>query len=249
MNQKGYRALQLILLIILILSVKNGLGYVMENRKQEAAIEKMLRDVEVIKEEIGTEEPEGKDSEKGEEKKNSGEEFVAKIRKDIPDAVGYFEIPGTKMQHIVVQGKDNDFYLDHDPYKNPSVLGSVFMDVENKGQGSDENTILYGHNVRRGTFFGGLKGYKDEKFRKEHPRFYLTTKEGQETYRIFGVLGVDEYADYRKMIHSEEEFQEWLKTLSEQQVVYFDPPSYGKTVTLSTCESKGTRLVVVGIKE
>lgn len=63
------------------------------------------------------------------------------------------------INYPIVQGSDNDFYLHH-TYKKESIFaGSIFVDCKNTKDFSDQNTIVYGHNMKNGSMFGTLKQY------------------------------------------------------------------------------------------
>lgn len=48
-------------------------------------------------------------------------------------------------------------------------LGAIFMDMKNKSDFSDRNTMIYGHNLKvGGEMFSQLKKYEEESFYKEH---------------------------------------------------------------------------------
>lgn len=238
-RKKIYTLLQVLFAVVILVALFRIHSYYKENREQVAVQEQVaeLMKEAVKKEEVKELTPEEK-----------GKSAVEELRKEIPDAVGYIDFPETKMQHVVVQGEDDEFYLNHDAYKRPTELGAVFMDSRNDGNGKDSNTVLYGHNVRRGTFFGGLKQFKNREFLDSHPYFFFTSRAGTETYRIFAVLHANEYADYRRMINNETQFKEWMEYLKTLDPFYFEEQDYTKTLTLSTCQSPGTRMVVIGKK-
>ena len=83
---------------------------------------------------------------------------------------------GTDIDFPIVQGKDNDFYLDHN-YKNQyHAFGSVYMDYRNSSDFSDLNTVLYGHNVRSGHVFHDLVKYNDENVVNDQPYIIVDTQ-------------------------------------------------------------------------
>ena len=91
-----------------------------------------------------------------------------KLEEINPDVIAWIEIPGLEISYPVVQGRDNDYYLHHLITGENHKSGSIFMDFHNQEDLSDRNTIIYGHNMKDGSMFGGLKKYRDPSFYEEH---------------------------------------------------------------------------------
>ncbi len=62
------------------------------------------------------------------------------------------------MDYPVVRGKDTSFYLNHSFEGKDSVSGVIFTDPFTEPFASG-HTVLYGHNMKDGSMFGGLKAY------------------------------------------------------------------------------------------
>ena len=141
MNKNVLKGLQLILVLVLVFSLgKIGLYYKDQHvyDRNEARIEEKYR---------AGEKAAAEDADK------AAAEKIAALKKDYPDLVAWIEIPGTPLSLPVVQGKDNDYYLNHDIEKSRNALGVPFMDYRNKADFSDQNTIIYGHRVKNGKVF------------------------------------------------------------------------------------------------
>lgn len=78
------------------------------------------------------------------------------LKKINPDIVAWIRIEAAGIDYPVVQGEDNDYYLHHTFRGEPNIAGSIFMDYRNEDF-MDEKVILYGHNMRDGSMFAGLK--------------------------------------------------------------------------------------------
>ncbi len=63
------------------------------------------------------------------------------------------------INYPIVHGKDNETYLHRTYEKNYNFAGTIFVDYENKGDFSDCNTIVYGHNMKNGSMFAQLKKF------------------------------------------------------------------------------------------
>ena len=169
---------------------------------------------------------------------------VGWIRFDKPDVISY----------PVVQGEDNDKYLEKTFTDNDNLLGAIFVDYRNSGDFSDRNTFIYGHNLQRsGQMFSELKQYKDEEFGKENPYFYIYTPSGEvRTYTIFSAGIVDARSDSYNIKYADDaEFQEYLDQCLEDSLYDFgvEVNADSKIVSLSTCTSvtEDERFLVHGV--
>lgn len=103
------------------------------------------------------------------------------------DYVGWIEIENTAISYPILKGKDNGFYLDRGFDKAYDTRGSIFMDYRNFGQGFDQHTILYGHNMKDGSMFGELQAYKDPEFMEDNPYIILEDLYEKRTFKIISV--------------------------------------------------------------
>lgn len=175
-----------------------------------------------------------------------------------PQIKGWIAIPDTSISFPLLQGEDNDYYLKHDIYGQANRYGSIFVDCDADLYGSESNLIIYGHHMRDGSMFGGLKAYREESYYREHPSFFLYLPEEEREYEIIAVLHNDifsreqepfQYYDYAHILN-EEMFAEYYRGIKEYAL--YDTgvsASYGdELVTLCTCDYGGReqRLLVVG---
>ena len=131
-------------------------------------------------------------------------EAIRDLRKRFPDVIGRIKIEGTVIDYPVVQGIDNEFYLDHNFRGEAHDFGAIFLDADHDPEFRTKNAVLYGHNVRSGKMFDPLAGYKDEAFFKEHPEIELTTLNEPRTYRVFAAFNAEPDAAYRFEDYSKE---------------------------------------------
>lgn len=137
-----------------------------------------------------------------------------KLYEQNKDTIGWIEVPGTSVDNVIVQKKDepedakNTYYLDKDFSHQKFRAGTVFMDYRNVfGYQEDqfsENIVLYGHNMADNTMFGSLRRYRqDLEFYKEAPFIKFSSNYKEYDYVIFGLVitsgdadnGGDIYAD------------------------------------------------------
>lgn len=90
-----------------------------------------------------------------------------------PQIKGWIAIPDTQISFPLLQGEDNDYYLKHDIYGQKNRHGAIFVDCDADLYGGEGNLIIYGHHMRDGSMFGGLKAYREESYYREHPSFFL----------------------------------------------------------------------------
>jgi len=170
-----------------------------------------------------------------------------------PDILGWIHIPGTNISYPLLQGKDNNYYLNNTWDHRPSYQGSIFMECKNSAGLEDFNTILYGHNLLDGTMFSQLHLYKAEGFLRENPFIYLITERGILRYRIYAVYetGIDQIT-YRLRFDDAQK-QAFLADGLSRSVhrTGIEPTPEDSILTLSTCTGviRTNRWVVQAILE
>lgn len=103
------------------------------------------------------------------------------------DIVGWLNI-GDGLLSTPVMQRDNEYYLTHDFYGEEDKHGQVFLDKGNSPQLTDDNTILYGHNITSDrSMFNILTRYKDTEFAAEHPVIQLNTLYNRRQYAVAAV--------------------------------------------------------------
>ena len=132
-----------------------------------------------------------------------------------PDVIAWIDIPGLSVSYPVVQRNDNAYYLHHLITGEYNSSGSIFADCHNQPDFTDQNTIIYGHNMKNGSMFGTLSHYQDQALWEENPYFYLyvpgkirsyagydTGVEVAETDRVVTLSTcVSSRRDYRYIVH------------------------------------------------
>lgn len=89
------------------------------------------------------------------------------------DAVAWLYAPGTKIDYVIAQAEDNDYYMHRLLDGTSAKGGTLFADYRCSADFTDWNTIVYGHHMKNGTMFAGLMDYRDPDFYEEHPVMYL----------------------------------------------------------------------------
>jgi len=169
------------------------------------------------------------------------------------DIVAFIDIPGAAIQYAVVQGRDNDFYLERDLYHQDSSYGSIFLDYLNCPYFSDRSSIIYGHNMRSGAKFHNLRFYRDRAFFKENNMITLITMYDVLQYEIFAVF-ITHHLRFNYLQIAFPDNESFLSLINQMSAISEHPVEIEFTgdeqiLILSTCWGGGRtpyRLVVVG---
>ena len=122
----------------------------------------------------------------------------------------WINVEGTNIDYPVVQGSDNDFYLNHDFNKNYLPAGSIFLDYRNDFE-TDYNTVIYGHHMRNSTMFGQMEKFKKEDFFEKNKTITLTSKDDIYEYEIFAIGVYDADFGYNTVnFNDEDDFNNFL---------------------------------------
>ena len=171
------------------------------------------------------------------------------LRQVNPDVIGWILLPDTDINYPILQGTDNEYYLNNTWLKEPNAVGSIFMEHRNLPDFTEYNTILYGHNMINGSMFSDLRHYTGENFHRDHPYVYIVTDGGVLRYEVFSAyqaeLGSTTYGLSFRQEETKKAFL--IHALSSSK---FDmgmaPELTDRILTLSTCSGTGstTRWVV-----
>ena len=119
------------------------------------------------------------------EVQNNGDKFIIDfdaLMELNPDTIGWIRFDEPEIiSYPIVKSHDNEEYLTKTFSDNDNKLGSIFVDMNNKSDFSDRNTLIYGHNMRVGNqMFSQIRKYGDNEFREENPYFYIYTPDNVE---------------------------------------------------------------------
>lgn len=180
------------------------------------------------------------------------------LREKNPDIYAWIYIPGTNIDYPVCQSSEDDnFYLDHNIYKEYQFSGTIYSQSMNSRDFDDRVTVLYGHNMLNGSMFATLHNFGDQDFFDEYNTAFVFTKDKLLTYLIYAAYSYDD----RHILNSfhvqyDDAFLDYIDSTT-------DPHSYdaivrdgvepgldSKILTLSTCTNDGsdsTRYLVQGV--
>lgn len=159
-----------------------------------------------------------------------------------PEIVGYILIPNTRISYPIVYSEERLKYLSINVESNPSRSGAIFIDSNNAADFSDDNTIIYGHNMADDSMFGTLSNYLDDPdYFNQHAYIYIYTPNGVQLYRIFSSQLIDVSSDIYTTLHftSQEEQFDFIKTQAQNSSISPKkmPDEAKDIVMLSTCHS------------
>ena len=143
----------------------------------------------------------------------------ATLNKQNPEAYSWIYIPDTQISLPVMQSaKDDNFYLDHDVYKNYSFPGAIFSQSMNKTDYSDRVTVLYGHNMNNGSMFATLHYFRDKNFFDSHKYIYIYTPTRKLTYKVVSAHDYDDKHILNSYNFKDDKvFQEWIDNAQHPQ--------------------------------
>lgn len=168
----------------------------------------------------------------------------AVLQKQNEDCIGWIYFNQPDISYPVMQGADNNEYLRTTFGGEVRTAGSIFIDAANTADFSDDNTLVYGHNMKDGTMFGQLKKYEEEAFYRKNPQFIIDTPKGRGYYTIYSCYVADvateedsfsisfsdseAYGEYQQLVKKRSLYDTKVEVTPEQ-----------KTVTLVTCNGAG----------
>ena len=184
----------------------------------------------------------------GETAESNAAKFARLVERN-PDFIGWISSEGTNLDYPVMQtGTDReDYYLRRDFNGEYDNYGTPYLD-EHCTLGADDqstNLIIYGHNMKTGTVFGSLTGYKEADYYAAHPTIDFDTLYGDATYEVFAAFPIDihtdtsfNYTELRYIDMDEASFNDFISQVKARSSVDSGiTPVYGdQLLTLSTCE-------------
>ena len=264
-----YYSIYTILALLIILSII----YIANNllsKKQAIQESQLLDKIEIDENQLKevnetTEEANITTQENIEETTNQETERILKVQKlqeENSDIVGWLEIEGTSINHPVLQGTDNEYYMTHNYKKQKSKNGSIFLTKDYDWSIPSSNFLIYGHNLNNGTMFQELLKYAKEEFYKEHSIIRFTTNKEDAEYEIISVFKSRVYYKTEKNVfryyffvnaNSEAEYNEFVQNAKKASLYDINKTAqFGdQLITLSTCSYhiEDGRFAVVGRKK
>lgn len=165
---------------------------------------------------------------KSEESKTIDWSYLKSVNEDI---IAWIEIEGTNINYPIL--KDNNlYYLKHSYNKKYNNNGSIF--TNDTYPFIDEETIIYGHNMKNGSMFSELSKYLNKDFFYSHNIIKIYTPHVNYVGTIFSAysIGIETETNNIKSL----DFTERLKYYREKSKYNVDIENdITKIIKLSTC--------------
>lgn len=166
--------------------------------------------------------------------------------------VAWLTLDDTDIDYPIMQGIDNDEFLNKDPFGKYSLSGSIFLDYRNKADLTDDYSLVYGHHMEHGAMFGALDKYKDRSYYRSHRSGTLMV--GGKAYNLHIFAAAPTYADEYTIFDPTRTDKESVMKFIHENALYCDEPddvSANRILALSTCSSNGSieRFVVFAMIE
>lgn len=175
------------------------------------------------------------------------------LKKQNEDTIGYLKVNGTNIDYVVVQGKDNSYYLSHNYQLDYNREGWIFVDYRNLLDGSDRNLIIYGHNTNDGSMFGSLKNilYEDWYLNPNNHMIDFVTETGNLSYQVFSIYRIYKEDYYIQTEFEDTHYRDFLQTLLNRSFYDFgvDLTEEDSILTLSSCAENSSMRIVLHAKK
>ena len=188
---------------------------------------------------------------------NKGNNDKLVINKDVasvylinPETIGWINVPNTNIDYPVVQGVDNEYYLNHNIYRKSDKNGWVFMDFRSDALNLSDNIILYAHNrYYNGIMFGHLQNMMRYNWYSNPDNQIITLKTLYEElhYKIFSLYKIETTLDYLQVIFPDKDTKMKMFNIVKDRSIYnfnIDLNEDDKILTLSTCADEYNKYVV-----
>lgn len=170
------------------------------------------------------------------------------LKQENEDIIGWIYSENTSINYPVLQGEDNNYYLRRLANGEYNIAGSIFMDFRNNPNLQDNNTIIYGHNMKNDTMFASIQEYKNQEYYDNHNVMYYFTPEKNYVVELFAGYTISVESDiYDLSVIDDEKLQEIISKSDFKSNV--EVTEEDKILTLSTCayEYEGARYILMGI--
>lgn len=176
------------------------------------------------------------------------------------EVVGWLTVDGTNIDYPILQGDTNLDYMNKDVYGEFSLAGSIFLDVRNKPDFSDNYSLIYGHNMDEHLMFGDLALFKEKEFFQKNTTATVMIPGESRKYQVAAVLqisaGTEEIFNPDKWKDNLDGLGKYLEENSiwyHQQLIDLlkKSPDRMEAVSLVTCSDGSTndRTVLILVRE
>ena len=201
-----------------------------------------VSDIKPIELEEAEERKELKSNENREDFPEMEVDFKA-LREKNPDTVGWLYVGSCGISYPIVQGEDNDYYMNHTFEGTVNSSGAIIMDYRDDKYLKDWNTFIYGHNMKNGSMFGSLKKLlKDETLYDSDPYIYVYLPGYIYRYKIFSYYKDKPDSKMYWTADTLQEYRQYIRDALSLSVrdLGVETSEENNMVTLVTCSGSGT---------
>ena len=200
-----------------------------------------VSDIKPIELEEAEERKELKSNENREDFPEMEVDFKA-LREKNPDTVGWLYVGSCGISYPIVQGEDNDYYMNHTFEGTVNSSGAIIMDYRDDKYLKDWNTFIYGHNMKNGSMFGSLKKLlKDETLYDADPYIYVYLPGYIYRYKIFSYYKDKPDSKMYWTADTLQEYRQYIRDALSLSVrdLGVETSEENNMVTLVTCSGSG----------
>lgn len=160
-----------------------------------------------------------------------------------PDVYAWISIPGTDIEYPILQhASDNSYYLNHNIDGSYGYPGCIYTENLNSKDFTDNNTVIYGHNMKNGSMFAGLHKFESKDFFDENREVIIYLPDQVLHYTIFAAHTYDDrHLLYSFDFSDKDIYQSYLdsvfgiRDMNANIDDTMDVTSDDKIITLVTC--------------
>ena len=113
----------------------------------------------------------------------------------VGNMVAWLTVEDTKIDYPVMQGENNEEYLNKDPYGDYALSGSIFLDFRNQADFTDPYSLIYGHHMEGDYMLGSLHSFLEEDYFQKHKKGELIVGDTTYDLNIFAVMNTEATKD------------------------------------------------------
>lgn len=159
------------------------------------------------------------------------------------DVYAWITVPGTVIDYPILQhATDNTYYLYYNIDGSYGYPGCIYTENMNAKDFTDNNTVIYGHNMKNGSMFAGLHQFEDKAFFDGHQKVLIYMPEKSYEYTIFAAYVYDDrHLLYSFDFSNEDVYASYLENIQGMRDLNANLRSdvtvtkENKIITLATC--------------
>ena len=162
-----------------------------------------------------------------------------------PDIYAWITVPGTVIDYPILQhASDNTYYLMHNIDGSYGYPGCVYTENMNSKDFTDNNTVIYGHNMKNGSMFAQLHKFEDPDFFNENREVLIYLPDEVLHYTIFAAhIYDDRHLLYSFDFTDPEVYQKYLDSIFSTRDM---STNIDKDITVTTDDQIITLVTCIG---